>query len=201
VGVIRVEPDQGIRYELAGAVAAPDVLDIMARAHPDAVVVPLGTPGLALLPVTAELAADLTPAALCALGMDALPGGTPYAARRRAEWLTGTESGFRVLTPGVAALIEAGSTAGPVAYVEADYLGREGTQAAAVWRGGRLLAGPLLLGRKEPFSADTAPISVALRLLGVVAAGRRDEFVVAGLGRHRRTADWGPDAACASGGD
>jgi hypothetical protein len=58
-----------------------------------------------------------------------------------------------------------------------------------VWRGGALSRGPLLLGRHEPFSADAAPICVALRELGVAARGRHDEFLVAGLGRHRHTED------------
>ncbi|MHA6783627.1 hypothetical protein ACVGOW_21950 [Pseudonocardia saturnea] len=59
-----------------------------------------------------------------------------------------------------------------------------------MWRAGTLVTGPLLLGRQEEFVSAAAPISVALRSLGVVAVGRRDEFVVAGLGRLRRTADW-----------
>ena len=75
--------------------------------------------------------------------------------------------------------------------VEADYVGREGRQCAAVWRSGQLVVGPRLLGRDEPFPGAAAPVSVALRALGVRARGRRDEFVMAGLGRHRRTDDWG----------
>jgi hypothetical protein len=53
-----------------------------------------------------------------------------------------------------------------------------------------LVAGPLLLGRRERVVADSAPVNVALRALGVLALGRSDEFTVAGLGRHRRTANW-----------
>ncbi|HWM04281.1 MAG TPA: hypothetical protein VNP92_18245 [Actinophytocola sp.] len=183
-------PDHGLHYELAAVLGEVDALTAMARVHPSARVVPLDVEPLALLPVTAELAAEVTPAALCSLGMDRLPGGTELARRCRDEWLTGPESGFHVLTPGVAALVEAGSVISTVAYVEADYLGREGRQAAAVWRAGVLVTGPLLLGRQEAFTAGTAPISVALRALGVAGAGRRDEFVVAGLGRRRHTEDW-----------
>ncbi len=95
-----------------------------------------------------------------------------------------------MLRPGLAALVEAASAGGALAYVEADYVGREGVQAAAVWRRGHLAIGPLLLGRREEFVADLAPLNVALRALGVAAAGRSDEFTVAGLDRHRRTADW-----------
>lgn len=183
-------PDHGLHYELAGVVGALPVLGTLARAHRQARVVPLDVDGLGLLPVTGVLAADITPASLCVLGAGLLPGGTLDAVHRRQAWLTGPESGFDVLTPGLAALVEAGSVLGPLAYLEADYLGRHGRQAAAVWRSGSLVCGPLLLGRQEEFVAASAPISVALRTLGVAAAGRRDEFVVAGLGRHRRTADW-----------
>ncbi len=183
-------PDQGLRYELTGVVGAAGALATLARAHAAARVISLDVDGLALLPVTPELAAEVTPAALCALGLEVLPGGTPFAARRRLELLTGPESGFQLLTPGLVALLEASSMIGSVGYVEADYIGREGSQAAAVWRSGILVTGPLLLGRRESFVAETAPISVALRVLGVTAPGRRDEFVVAGLGRHRRTREW-----------
>lgn len=182
--------DQGLTYELAGVVGATAVLAAIAQANPAATVVELDVAGLGLLPVTGELAAAVTPAALCVLGLPALPNGSPVAARRRAGWVTGPESGFAVLTPGLVALIEAGSMRGALAYLEADYVGLDGSQAAAVWRSGELVTGPLLLGRREVFESATAPISVVLRALGVVAAGRRDEFVVAGLGRHRRTVDW-----------
>ncbi len=180
----------GPSYDLAGVLGAHDVLVAMARTHPAALVAPLDVDGLSMIPVTAELAAGVTPAALCALGIARLPGGTPYATRRRLTWLTGPESGFAVLTPGMAALVEAGSGLGPVAYVEADYHGGGGTQTAVVWQSGRLMTGPLLLGRREEYDDETAPIMVALRALGVAATAGRDEFAVAGLGRHARTVDW-----------
>ncbi|MGD9529107.1 hypothetical protein [Pseudonocardia sp.] len=183
-------PDGGMRYELAGMLGPPGALLLVVRALPRARLVALDVPGIALLPVTAAMAADATPAALCAMGLRRLAGGTPHAADRRAL-LAGPESGFHALVPGLVALIEAASLAGPVAYVEADYVGREGRQCAAVWRSGQLVVGPRLLGRGEPFPGSAAPVSVALRALGVRARGRRDEFVVAGLGRHRSTEDWG----------
>lgn len=186
--------DEGLRYELSAVIGSLPVLETLAAAHPDARVAPLAVHGLGLLPVTATLADGITPASLCVLGTGPLPGGTADAAHRRQAWLTGPESGFDVLTPGLAALVEAGSVCAPLAWVEADYLGLDGRQAAAVWRSGSLVCGPLLLGPREEFVSARAPISVALRALGVVAAGRRDEFVVAGLGTHRRTVDW-----CATG--
>lgn len=188
-----MEPDQGLRYELAAAIGAREVLERLALALQDVPVVPLPTDALGLLPVTPELAGRATPAALCALGLPEIPGGTAHAEYRRNRMLTGPESGFEVLTPGLVSLVEAVSTVGPLAYVEADYLARDGRQAAAVWRSGRLVTGPLLLGRNEPFPGDGAPIAVALHGIGVRAAGRRDEFLVAGLDRHRRTAQWWTD--------
>lgn len=185
-----MEPDQGLRYELAAMIGSREALSSLARVHPDVRVLALDVPGLALLPVLETIAADTTPAALCSLDIADLPGGTPLSVRRRQDLITGPESGFEVLTPGLAALIEAASTIDAVAYVEADYLGRDGRQAAAVWQAGRLVLGPLLHGRREAFEPGTAPISLALRGLGLHSSGSRDEFVLAGLGRYRRTAEW-----------
>ncbi|MFC5209204.1 hypothetical protein ACFPM0_21915 [Pseudonocardia sulfidoxydans] len=50
--------------------------------------------------------------------------------------------------------------------------------------------GPRLLGRREPFDPPGAPITVALRGLGVENRGRRDAFLVAGLDRYRTTEQW-----------
>lgn len=184
-------PDQGFRYELAGAVAELDVLAPLMEVHSSARVVALDAADLGLLPVTGELAASVTPAMICAvLGPANIDGGPESTGRASAAWHTGPESGFSRLTPGLLSLLEAVSVAGPVAYLETEYLGHDGYQTAAVWRSGTLMVGPLLLGRTEVFVPGEAPISQVLRLLGVGAHGRFDEFVVAGLGRHRRTEDW-----------
>lgn len=184
------EPDQGNRYELAGVVAGIDVLAPLTQVHPAAVLVPLDAANLGLVPVTDELAAAVTPAMICAVREPDIIGGPESTGRGAASLRTGPESGFAHLTPGMLALLEAISVAGPVAYLEADYTGLDGHQTAAVWRHGGLLLGPLLLGRTEPFVPGEAPISLALRELGVAARGRIDEFVVAGLGRCRRTSEW-----------
>jgi hypothetical protein len=183
-------PDQGLRYELTAVIAATVVLDPLTPVHPAARVIPLAVDGIGLLPVTAELAAAVTPAMICTVLPTGIAGGPEFTGRRSAVTVIGPESGFHRLTAGLLALLEAGSAAGPVVYAEADYVGREGCQTAAVWQAGALVRGPMLLGRHEPFSSDVAPICLALRELGVVARGRRDEFLVAGLGRHRHTEDW-----------
>ncbi|MCA1836216.1 MAG: hypothetical protein LC721_07785 [Actinobacteria bacterium] len=101
------------------------------------------------------------------------------------------ETGFWQLSVGVHRLLITGSVRGRIAYLEADYIGREGRQTAAVWQSGETIYGPKILGRNEPFPAGgNSPICGALRALGVIAAGHRDEFVVTGLGRFRRTVDW-----------
>jgi len=68
-----------------------------------------------------------------------------------------------------------------VAYVEAEFFSGTGTQAAAIYEGGRLVFGPLL--------AENA-ISQALQQLGVSKDGCCDEFEALNLGRHRHTEDW-----------
>ena len=179
--------DQGNRYELAGIVADVRVLAPLERAHPSVTVVPLPSMGLGLVPVTDEVAAAVTPAMICVIGGPVLP---PATARATGALVTGPESGFTRLTPGLLALVGAASAAGPVGYLETDYTGRDGTQTAAVWHSGVLVLGPLILGRSEVYVPREAPISQALRLLGVPGDAHRDEFVVAGLGRFRRTGEW-----------
>ena len=165
-------PDQGNRYELAGVVADIEVLAPCEELGPRVDVIPLAAAGLGLLPVTPELLA-------------ACPDGP-------AGLLTGRDSGFNHLTPRLLALVERLSAAGPVGYLEADYTGRDGAQTAALWRAGEVVEGPLILGRSEVFVPRQAPISRVLRLLGVAGELYRDEFVVVGLGRYRRTTDWTP---------
>ncbi len=89
---------------------------------------------------------------------------------------------FTHLTAPLAALITHLSQAERVAYVEAEYFGGTGTQAAAVWDGGRLIWGPR--------RAQQDPVNHALRLLGVRRTASQDEFQCAGLDRHRHLHDW-----------
>lgn len=76
---------------------------------------------------------------------------------------------------------------GAVAYVEADFFGGEGTQAAAVWEEGLLCLGPLK-------SAGVGAINTALQWLGIPSSQGRDGFEIVGLLRHRHTAGWLEDA-------
>lgn len=99
----------------------------------------------------------------------------------------------QLFPPGFEAVLAAWSAVDPVAYVEAEYFGGVGSQFAAVWRGGTLVLGPLILGEDEPRpAAGWSPISQALRHLGVTADGHYDEFDAIRLGRHRHVEDWIP---------
>jgi hypothetical protein len=98
--------------------------------------------------------------------------------------------GFWKLPIGFDRLLAAWSVQGPVAYVEADYFGGVGTQAAAAWDAGDLALGPLTETEDPMEPASPSPISHALRRLGVSAKGYVDEFEAVGLGRHRDMDDW-----------
>jgi hypothetical protein len=90
-------------------------------------------------------------------------------------------------------LVEASDIA-PVTYVEAEFFGGEGHQAALVWDHGMRV---LEVIEPEPEAGAPAPplregaINQALRRLGVsVATGEVDEFDTVGLGRFRSTEEW-----------
>jgi hypothetical protein len=158
-----------MHYELSAIVSTPQVLELISAQHRCARLVPLDTANLALIPVTEDLVLELD------------------GQRIRVS----PETGFCQLSIGIQRLLITASARGPIAYLEADYFGREGYQTAAVWHSGMTIYGPRILGRNESFPAGgNSPICGALRQLGVVAVGHRDEFVLAGLGRCRRTVDW-----------
>jgi hypothetical protein len=74
------------------------------------------------------------------------------------------------------------SRSAPVAYVETNYFGGAGSQAATVFSGG-----PRVLRRPR---AAYGPINEALRALGVPREGGYDPFDTLGLGRYRETGSW-----------
>jgi hypothetical protein len=73
---------------------------------------------------------------------------------------------------------------GSLAYIETNYFGGTGSQAAALFSAGNVIMRASLPIGREPASRDD-PINTALRALGVRAAGREDEFGAIGLGRFR----------------
>ena len=72
------------------------------------------------------------------------------------------------------------SAMGSVAYVEAEFFGGAGTQACALFAGGK--AGRVLVSPNA--------INEALKWLNVSAGEAVDEFEAVGLGRHRETESW-----------
>ncbi len=156
-------------YELHGMVAAPEVLAPIVERFPHARPSLLDGAELALVPMCEEL--------FDAIDLEGFP--------------LGPESGFERLSPGVAAILTASSRRGPIAYLEAEYVGGIGHQTAAVWLDCQVVYGPRLLVPGEPFPASGGgPFGGAMRYVGVEAVGRHDEFVVLGLGRHRSTEEW-----------
>lgn len=83
---------------------------------------------------------------------------------------------------GVETALAAWSTAGPVAYVEAEYFEGIGTQVAAVWDAGELVLGPIAEGEDAPpVTVRQSVTSQALGTLVVRAHGHVDEFDAVGL--------------------
>jgi hypothetical protein len=152
-------------YELKAVIAGSGILEAGARDLPHAVLAPLEQ-GLSLLPITEEF-------------FDSVTDGAPIGAH-----------GFYFLPGGFESVLAAWSQAGPVAFVEASFGGGVGRQDAAVWSAGEIVLGPLHVEPQQPFGAAGSPISQALRRLGVVARAGEDEFVAAGLTRHRYTETW-----------
>ncbi len=74
------------------------------------------------------------------------------------------------------------SDEGSVMYVETEYFGGVGEQAAIVWKDSQLLM--------PPKKADSGPINEGLQLIGVVCEPDFDEFDTVGLGHHRSNEDW-----------
>jgi hypothetical protein len=100
--------------------------------------------------------------------------------RRRAQ---DPSDAFEYLSARVATWIAEGSRGGRLAYIEAEYFGGTGAQAAIGFEGGTVT---LAATRSE----DVGPINSALRFLGVACTSTQDEFESVGLARHRRLEEW-----------
>lgn len=149
-------------------IAARTVLDGIARSLPGSRVADLAD-GLGLLPISVELESSFP------------------AAERKAVF-----DGFR-LSLRIEGLARSASSAGPVAYVEADYSPGRDFQAAASWAGGKLSGKPRIdraaWDPREPAMTER-PVNSVLRALGVQCHDYGDEWDAVGLARHRRTEEW-----------
>lgn len=83
------------------------------------------------------------------------------------------------------AFAAAASRAAPLAYLETDYEGAEGTQAAALWFDGALTIAPIRIDTATALLRPPSvwPINAALRGLGFRAVPPDDEFTSFGLKR------------------
>jgi hypothetical protein len=99
---------------------------------------------------------------------------------------------FWCLTPQVEALARRASSAGLVAYLEAEIFGGDGTQAAVAWRDGRVCLEPVCAEVWMQDRSESAqwPFNRFLRELGVTRGDAFDEFDAVQLYRHRNTEDW-----------
>jgi hypothetical protein len=84
----------------------------------------------------------------------------------------------------------------PLAYVETEYFGGHGWQAAMAWAGGRAVFGPIRTsdlgegGKRAPIPLKWRAINQAMRHVGVDRGAALDEFEALGLGRHRSNEAW-----------
>lgn len=92
--------------------------------------------------------------------------------------------GFNYLSAGLEDALVKAAGGGQFAYIETDYFGGTGAQAATVYSNGEVtLRKAIPISRNPHQSGD--PINSALRLLGVKASRPRDEFDTVGLGTFR----------------
>jgi len=163
-------------HYIQALIASADILESIRHAHPATRVIPLPQ-NLALLPVTQAFADDVEHAqsSSAKLAFDQ----------------------FTVLTSALADLAKDLSKRAPIVYVETEYFGGQGAQAAVVWKNGEVVFGPLVTknideGQQCVFTTSLSDeaINQAMRNIGVVATNARDEFDIVGLGRYRSNDDW-----------
>jgi hypothetical protein len=100
------------------------------------------------------------------------------------------------LTARLGAWAEEQSRLFSLAYIETDYFGGDGWQAAMAWAEGRVVFGPVLTtdlhqgGKFIPTPLLEGAINRAVRHLGVDRGAARDEFDALGLGGHRSNESW-----------
>ncbi|MET8909422.1 hypothetical protein [Micromonospora sp. NPDC004551] len=159
-------------YQLSAVVADVELLREQTVELDHAVLAALRQ-DFALLPVTPQLVEELT-------------GRLP-------DFATGEPSAEQpfqlVLSPALVELFARWSQPGPVAYLEAEFAGGLGHQAAAVWLGGRPSWGPSFDDRLDRPRAEW-PINAALARLGVEPGPWIDPFAELGLHLERETAGW-----------
>ncbi|RIV32611.1 hypothetical protein [Micromonospora radicis] len=159
-------------YQLSAIIADADLLREETRELDHAVLGELRQ-DFALLPITPQLVQELT-------------GAPPDYAADEPE----PERPFTLtLSPALTEALARWSRRGPVAYVEAEFAGGAGHQAAAAWLDGALAWGPRF---DAAFDGPRPqwPINAALTELGAEPGQWIDLFAELGLHVERSTAGW-----------
>lgn len=91
---------------------------------------------------------------------------------------------FRALSAGLQNALQGAAGESLLAYIETNYFGGAGSQAAAVLSGDRVLMRAAIPVTGNPARKDD-PINAALRMLGVQITAGEDEFDALGLRRFR----------------
>ena len=109
---------------------------------------------------------------------DEIVQGNPARARN-------PHDAFSYMSAALAELLSEQSSNGPVAYIETDYFGGVGEQAAAVWDRQRFTV--------TPQKGAYGPINAALAALGASAESSYDAFEAIGLTHCRQMDVWNDD--------
>jgi hypothetical protein len=149
-------------HNVQAFIARTELLQMLAHELKRAHVIPL-TQGLALLPTVAH------PAEF-------------YDEQAGNEERKGLFAELNYLSSPFAEQARRFSEQGTIAYVETEYWGGDGEQAAIVWAKGKIVFGPA--------RANFGTINEALRHLEVERGAHRDRFDAIGLGRYRDNDDW-----------
>ncbi|HVJ81804.1 MAG TPA: hypothetical protein VNC50_12125 [Planctomycetia bacterium] len=154
-------------HHIFGFIAPTDELEVAASELPGARTASLAD-GFAFLPLSGPFHDEEDPAAHAAT----IKLTTPLV-----EWAARQSNRF------------------PIAYIETDYFGGRGVQAAIVWSKGTVIFGAAATPDFTSFEKPRPPqaggaINQALRRLGVARRPSLDEFDTLGLGRHRDNAAW-----------
>jgi hypothetical protein len=154
-------------HHIFGFIAPCDQLADAAATLPDARTAPLAA-GYAFLPLAAPFHDEEEPSAHAA---------TIQLTATLGEWAAEQSKRFQI------------------AYIETDYFGGRGVQAAIVWSNGTVVFGAVATPDYSAFEKPRPPqqggaINQALRRLGVSRRPASDEFDTLGLGRHRDNAAW-----------
>ncbi len=94
---------------------------------------------------------------------------------------------FRFMDDWIVQILKTTSFVDLIAYIEVDYFGGTGHQAAVLWKAGKITLGPLW-DEKSPLRRK--PINRVLKRMGVKLEDHIDQFDEVGLGAHRWTDDW-----------